>query len=258
MTTTAFSQWNVSAASNLDMNGLSLAENVMLPSSVNNVIQNMMAQLAAAGFVTTSSYTAADVLTKIKTVDGTGSGLDADLLDGHDSTYFQVAANLGNTIDALAAKATPVDADEMGLADSAAAFVGKKVTFLQAWTNYFKVKADALYQPLKTILTTLGNLANGSGYLSNDGAGALSWATPSAGQPIPSSSTYAVGTLIFGKNTTAGTIADGATIAGSSLQTAVQSGTPAFVAGGAQTGTWTNRSGVSVVSGGYGMFSRTA
>lgn len=30
----------------------------------------------------TSDYTAADVLTKIKTVDGTGSGLDADLLDG--------------------------------------------------------------------------------------------------------------------------------------------------------------------------------
>jgi hypothetical protein len=29
-----------------------------------------------------ASYTAADVLTKIKTVDGTGSGLDADLLDG--------------------------------------------------------------------------------------------------------------------------------------------------------------------------------
>jgi hypothetical protein len=29
-----------------------------------------------------SSYTASDILTKIKTVDGTGSGLDADLLDG--------------------------------------------------------------------------------------------------------------------------------------------------------------------------------
>jgi len=29
-----------------------------------------------------SAYTAADVLTKIKTVDGTGSGLDADLIDG--------------------------------------------------------------------------------------------------------------------------------------------------------------------------------
>ena len=39
-----------------------------------------------------SAYTASDVLTKVKTVDGSGSGLDADLLDGHDSTYFQVAS----------------------------------------------------------------------------------------------------------------------------------------------------------------------
>jgi hypothetical protein len=35
-----------------------------------------------------SSYTAADVLAKIKTVDGSGSGLDADTLDGLDSTQF--------------------------------------------------------------------------------------------------------------------------------------------------------------------------
>jgi hypothetical protein len=32
-----------------------------------------------------ATYTAADVLTKLLTVDGTGSGLDADLLDGHTS-----------------------------------------------------------------------------------------------------------------------------------------------------------------------------
>lgn len=38
-----------------------------------------------------SSYTAADVLTKIKSVDGSGSGLDADLLDGHDTAYFQTS-----------------------------------------------------------------------------------------------------------------------------------------------------------------------
>jgi len=41
-----------------------------------------------------SSYTAADVLTKIKTVDGTGSGLDADLLDGLSSS----SANTNSTI----------------------------------------------------------------------------------------------------------------------------------------------------------------
>jgi hypothetical protein len=41
--------------------------------------------------LTASNYTAADVLTKIKTVDGSGSGLDADTLDG-----FQSAT--GNTV----------------------------------------------------------------------------------------------------------------------------------------------------------------
>ena len=40
---------------------------------------------ASAGYLASSSYTAADVLTKIKTVDGSGSGLDADLIDGYDS-----------------------------------------------------------------------------------------------------------------------------------------------------------------------------
>lgn len=37
-----------------------------------------------------ASYTAADVLTKLKTVDGSGSGLDADLLDGNSSAYFRI------------------------------------------------------------------------------------------------------------------------------------------------------------------------
>ena len=40
-----------------------------------------------------ASYTAADVLTKIKTVDGTASGLDADLLDGQQGTYYYPASN---------------------------------------------------------------------------------------------------------------------------------------------------------------------
>ena len=40
-----------------------------------------------------TSYTAADVLTKIKTVDGTGSGLDADLLDGLNSSSSDTTGN---------------------------------------------------------------------------------------------------------------------------------------------------------------------
>lgn len=38
-----------------------------------------------------SSYTASDILAKLKTVDGSGSGLDADLLDGYQATSFQFA-----------------------------------------------------------------------------------------------------------------------------------------------------------------------
>lgn len=45
-------------------------------------------------YLPASSYTAADVLTKIKTVDGAGSGLDADLLDGQSSAYYTSATNL--------------------------------------------------------------------------------------------------------------------------------------------------------------------
>lgn len=41
-----------------------------------------------------SAYTAADVLTKIKTVDGSGSGLDADTVDG----YEQATTNTANTL----------------------------------------------------------------------------------------------------------------------------------------------------------------
>lgn len=35
-----------------------------------------------------SVYTASDILAKLKTVDGSGSGLDADTLDGNNSSYF--------------------------------------------------------------------------------------------------------------------------------------------------------------------------
>jgi hypothetical protein len=41
----------------------------------------------------TATYTAADVLTKVKTVDGVGSGLDADLLDGLNTSSSDTSGN---------------------------------------------------------------------------------------------------------------------------------------------------------------------
>ena len=40
----------------------------------------------------TADQTASEILTAVKTVDGTGSGLDADLLDGNEATAFATAA----------------------------------------------------------------------------------------------------------------------------------------------------------------------
>lgn len=45
-----------------------------------------------------SSYTAADVLSKIKTVDGSDSGLDADLLDGYHASSFSLTSHTHNSI----------------------------------------------------------------------------------------------------------------------------------------------------------------
>jgi len=47
-----------------------------------------------AGKLDLASYTAADVLTKLLTVDGSGSGLDADLLDGKNSATANTASTI--------------------------------------------------------------------------------------------------------------------------------------------------------------------
>jgi len=48
---------------------------------------------SSENIILNSDYSDINVLNKIKNVDGSGSGLDADLLDGHDSSYFQPAGN---------------------------------------------------------------------------------------------------------------------------------------------------------------------
>lgn len=74
--------------------------------SHNHIISNVDGlQDALDSKLPAASYTAADVLTKIKTVDGTGSGLDADLLDGQSSAYYTaINDRLGYTAENAANK----------------------------------------------------------------------------------------------------------------------------------------------------------
>lgn len=62
---------------------------------VDNNFSNINAEVSTK--LTASLYTAADVLTKIKTVDGAGSGLDSDFLDG-------LSASSANTVSTIVAR----------------------------------------------------------------------------------------------------------------------------------------------------------
>lgn len=65
------------------------------------------------------NYNARDILTKLKTVDGTGSGLDADLLDGNDSTYYRNASNINAGTLAKERLPASIDASTSGNAATA-------------------------------------------------------------------------------------------------------------------------------------------
>lgn len=56
---------------------------------------------ALAAKLDSSAYTASDVLTKIKTVDGASSGLDADLLDGNHASAFLTSGGTAVNSDKL-------------------------------------------------------------------------------------------------------------------------------------------------------------
>ena len=74
--------------------------------STNESTRSSNASALAAGIATklaSADYTASDVLTKVKTVDGAGSGLDADLLDGQSSAYYAVESTRSSNAAALAA-----------------------------------------------------------------------------------------------------------------------------------------------------------
>jgi hypothetical protein len=56
----------------------------------NGSLTNSAITLAGTSVSLGGSFTATNMLDAIKTVDGTGSGLDADLLDGNSSAYFRI------------------------------------------------------------------------------------------------------------------------------------------------------------------------
>lgn len=153
-----------------------------------------------------SAYTAADVLTKIKTVDGAGSGLDADLLDGLDSAAFLLAAaytaaDVLTKIKTVDGAGSGLDADLLDGLDSAAfALAGHNHA-----ATYLAIGYRDLQPVTKTVAFTFADSERGGGLLYT-GAAASATINPFGTTPIT------VGAVYVGRNNGSGvlTIARGA------------------------------------------------
>ena len=66
-----------------------------------------------------ANYNASDILTKLKTVDGSSSGLDADLLDGQEGSYYRNASNINAGTLAKERLPASIDANTLGNAATA-------------------------------------------------------------------------------------------------------------------------------------------
>jgi len=116
-------------------------------------------QLAAK--LNAATYTAADVLAKLLTVDGAGTGVDADLLDGqHASAFASSTHNHNATYLGITAKA--VDADKLDGYDSTAFVRAVNGAGPDASGNS-TVNIDLSSRVAKTGDTMTGNLTMASG-----------------------------------------------------------------------------------------------
>ena len=96
-----------------------------------------------------STYTATDVLTKVKTVDGALSGLDADLLDGQEGAYYLNYGNITGKPATFPPTLPITQADVTGLTT---ALSGKEPTIAAGTTAQY-YRGDKTWQNLNAIPT---------------------------------------------------------------------------------------------------------
>ena len=84
---------NINSLGNLPIKKFDISGNIVnLESGDLTANAKYVAEYVGEYFILLSRFTAKEILEKLKTVDGTSSGLDADLLDGKESTDFATSS----------------------------------------------------------------------------------------------------------------------------------------------------------------------
>lgn len=128
----------------------------------------------AADFLLVANYTAADVLAKLLTVDGAGSGLDADLLDGQHGAFYAPAAGTSLVVSGTGYLGVPPSPQSGGYTLAQ--------TDLAKHIYYTGAAAALTIPPIASVAFEIGSVVtivnNGSGVLTiTRGAGvSLIWA----------------------------------------------------------------------------------
>lgn len=267
MAKNAVSDWDTTAANNTDVGGISLAEGVTKGSDVNNIIRELMAQIAGAGFSTASiPFTAASAsaAASLAFAEDTDNGAHTVTVTAPAAVAADATVTLPgvtttlvgtDTTDTLtnktlilkqgAAPAPTAEGDIQWDTDDNVLVIGDGA----ATKTFLPIPASTAAGDIEYYsgAKVKARLAKGTdGHILTLASGLPSWAAaPSSGQPVPTSSTFAVGTMAYLKSG-AGTVANGATIAGSSLSVVILDSAGSQTAGSAQSGTWKNITGVDV------------
>jgi len=121
----------------------------------------------------TADQTASEILTLIKTVDGAGSGLDADTLDGNSSAYFAPSASMKTYVDAKVAGVVDSSPAALDTLNELAAALGDDANFATTTATSIGTKLAKASN-----LSDLANAATARTNLGVDAAGTVNYVLP--------------------------------------------------------------------------------
>lgn len=295
------SDWSTTAASNTDVGGVDLAENSMRPRDVNNAIRTMMAQVATG--IDNSEFGGVPQFHPATAAGPASLDFAEDTDNGTNKVTLIAPASIASdktaTFQDITGTLYITGGQDVSLADggTGASLVDPNADRIMFWDD--SAGAVTWLAPSTGIAITTTNISLSFLGLEaltdpnadrvafwDDSAGAFAWLTMGtnltitgttldaaggSGQPVPTSSTYAVGTLLLCRYLSTSALTNGSTTAGSNLapfgEKTSAGGSPGFAdaqtpSTPTQTGTWMNVSGMTMDSdaasnGWVGYFVRT-